>query len=278
VQPVGDEEGLGARWERADVLGDALEHDVVDRDDSPRRSRLERRQHRRGAVAGELLLDVDASTQEVDAGNEQTQGFSLAKAGAGGEQDQMQGAGQPLHRPTEGDQNEEADKPSEEPRPRWAASAASPNPDDNASDERCKGEQAHQVGFHRLSLGSAAPPLLCSVGATALTHFATVSQLRLVPPIVGLAAVIAAAMLLFWPLDEPGVAGTALTPHYREFGWYSYSPLPDHPSVADFRKAGIPVPQDTVHRRQLEAGASGGVGVVGMGFWWLSRRRQHLVL
>jgi len=81
---------------------------------------------------------------------------------------------------------------------------------------------------------------------------------------------------LFWPLDEPGVAGNALTPHYREFGWASYSPLPDHPSLDDFRHAGIPVPQDAVRRRQVEAGASVGVGVVGLGFWWVNRRRHRI--
>lgn len=108
-----------------------------------------------------------------------------------------------------------------------------------------------------------------------MADFAPVSQLRRIPPLVGLAGVIAGAMLLFWPLDKPGVSGTAITPHYREFGWDSYTSLPDHPSLDDFRHAGIPVPQDAVWRRQVEAGASVVAGVVALGFWRWSRPRHR---
>jgi hypothetical protein len=91
----------------------------------------------------------------------------------------------------------------------------------------------------------------------------------------GLAAVAAAPTLLFWPLNEPGVTGSAAAPHYRAFGWESYRPLPEHPSLDDFRRAGIPVPQDAVHRRKVEAGGTAAVGLAGLAFLPLSRRRSR---
>jgi len=84
----------------------------------------------------------------------------------------------------------------------------------------------------------------------------------------GCVAVFATTLLLVWPLSEPGVTGSALTPHYRDFGWMSYSSLPEHPSLGDLRKAGVAVPQDAVRRRRVEAGASAALAMAGFMSWW----------
>jgi hypothetical protein len=64
-----------------------------------------------------------------------------------------------------------------------------------------------------------------------------------------------------WPFDRPGLAGNAIRPRYRDFGWTSYEPLPEQPTREDLRRAGIPVPQDALTRRRVMAGA-----VVAAGF------------
>lgn len=87
-----------------------------------------------------------------------------------------------------------------------------------------------------------------------------VANARRVLGLVGLAAVVAAAALLFWPMNARGVTGTAARPHYRDFGWYSYSPLPPNPSSADFRRAGIVLPQDIVKKRRALALAIATIG------------------
>src|SRR3954447_9768176 len=92
----------------------------------------------------------------------------------------------------------------------------------------------------------------------------------------GAAAAVATALLLRWPLSEPGVTGSPLTPHYREFGWSSYTPLPEHPSLGDLRRAGIPVPQDAVLRRRVEASATAALALVGFTSWWAIGRRRHM--
>jgi hypothetical protein len=67
-----------------------------------------------------------------------------------------------------------------------------------------------------------------------------------------LALAAAAAALVLWPVHANGVSGTALWPHYADFGWTSYAPLPTHPTVADLRAAGVAFPQDLVrHRRHV---------------------------
>ena len=92
----------------------------------------------------------------------------------------------------------------------------------------------------------------------------------------GIAAVVAAVLLLLWPLNEPGVTGTPLAPHYRPFGWNSYVSLPEHPKLDELRRAGIPLPQDAVHRRHVESGAAAAIAVAGLASWWGTRRRQRL--
>jgi hypothetical protein len=92
----------------------------------------------------------------------------------------------------------------------------------------------------------------------------------------GLAAVAAAATVLVWPLDANGLSGNALRPQYSDFGWFAYGPLPDNPSTADLRRAGVAVPQDVVtHRRQVSAGV-GLVGLALMGGSLVRLRRRRL--
>ncbi len=68
---------------------------------------------------------------------------------------------------------------------------------------------------------------------------------------VGLAGVVAAGVIGLWPLRANGVTGSALRPHYSEyFSVYSLRPLPDRPTPADFRRAGVRLPIDAVHDRR----------------------------
>jgi hypothetical protein len=89
------------------------------------------------------------------------------------------------------------------------------------------------------------------------------------------AAVVATTLLLAWPLSEPGVTGSALTPQYREFGWSSYSPLAEHPTLGDLRKARVPVPKDAVMRRRVEAGATAALAIAGFTSWWAIGGRRR---
>jgi uncharacterized protein (TIGR03382 family) len=102
-----------------------------------------------------------------------------------------------------------------------------------------------------------------------------VLRLRRLSPVVGFGALAAAIGLAVWPLNAPGVTGSALAPHYREFGWYSYTPLPAQSTADDIRRAGIPVPHDAVQRRQAEAEAAASLAIAGLAFAWLSRRRPR---
>ena len=90
--------------------------------------------------------------------------------------------------------------------------------------------------------------------------------------VAGIAGVLSGLALLFWPLDEPGVTGSALRPHYRDFGWYSYTPMPAHPTAADFSRAGITLPQELVGRHRLVAAAVMAAGGAAVGVARLSRR------
>jgi hypothetical protein len=69
---------------------------------------------------------------------------------------------------------------------------------------------------------------------------------------VGFVAILSAAVMVVWPLHANGVSGSALVPHYKDFGFQSYVSLPRYASLADLRRAGLPLPQDAVaHRRDL---------------------------
>jgi len=93
--------------------------------------------------------------------------------------------------------------------------------------------------------------------------------------VTGFAAAALALALLLWPLNAPGVRGSALTPHYRDFGWYAYVPLPKHPTLADFRRAGIPLPMDKVHRRRTTALSAAVVSAVAFAAHVVLRRRRE---
>lgn len=81
------------------------------------------------------------------------------------------------------------------------------------------------------------------------------------PGLAGLAGGIA---LLLWPLNSPGAGGNAISLHYRDFGWFSYAPLPDNPSRADLRRAGVTFTDDDVAERRRGAAVLAGLGVVGL--------------
>jgi hypothetical protein len=74
-------------------------------------------------------------------------------------------------------------------------------------------------------------------------------------------AVAAAAAVLLWPLDASGVTGNAVRPDYRDFGWFAYAPIPDHPTTDDLRDAGVRVPQDVVDDRRRLATALAATGL-----------------
>jgi hypothetical protein len=78
----------------------------------------------------------------------------------------------------------------------------------------------------------------------------------------GLLTVLGGVVLALWPIHANGVDGTALTPRYKDFGWYAATPLPPHATFADLRSAGITPPQDVVTERRRDAGIIGAVGLV----------------
>jgi hypothetical protein len=102
-----------------------------------------------------------------------------------------------------------------------------------------------------------------------------VKHVRFLGVVTAPAAIVVTALLLLWPLSEPGVTGSPLNPRYREFGWTSYVPLPENPSLSDLRRAGIPVPQDAVHRRRTEAAAAATLALAAFASWWTVGRRPH---
>jgi hypothetical protein len=85
-------------------------------------------------------------------------------------------------------------------------------------------------------------------------------------------------LLAFEPMNGNGMRGSAVRPHYSAFGWYSYKPLPAHPTTTDLRNAGISVPQDLVSARRDRLGwiAAGGLVTTAVGLALVrvtSRRR-----
>ncbi|HTZ43435.1 MAG TPA: hypothetical protein VMB79_06195 [Jatrophihabitans sp.] len=94
----------------------------------------------------------------------------------------------------------------------------------------------------------------------------------------GLALFLAAVVVLLWPLRADGVTGSALRPHYAGFGWTTFVPLPPHPTEADLRAAGVPLPQDAVAHRRHVARALGLPGLAltaaGVILWAVRAPRQ----
>jgi len=79
-------------------------------------------------------------------------------------------------------------------------------------------------------------------------------------PIAGCLCLIAGVVVMLWPIHGEGVTGTAVKPHYSDFGAFSYQPLPATATVRDLRRAGVSVPHDLVRRRRRAAAA---VGILG---------------
>ena len=86
---------------------------------------------------------------------------------------------------------------------------------------------------------------------------------------IGVAGIVAAVVIGFWPLHANGVSGSALRPHYGGMfyvGFYASGPLPDDPTPADLRRAGVRLPVDVVHdRRQIMYDVLGGAVLVTVG-------------
>lgn len=89
--------------------------------------------------------------------------------------------------------------------------------------------------------------------------------------------VLAAVLVLVWPLRANGLSGSALNPHYREFGFTSYLPLPERPTHAQLRAAGLVLPQDVVerHRHWAELLAAVGAALLLTVLISLRRPRPH---
>jgi hypothetical protein len=95
---------------------------------------------------------------------------------------------------------------------------------------------------------------------------------------VGVTALAVALALALLPLHGDGLGGNAIAPRYSKYvGFYSYAPLPSHPTKADFRSAGITLPRDRVadRRRDAETLAAVGILVVGIGVTLVRRTRQR---
>ena len=97
---------------------------------------------------------------------------------------------------------------------------------------------------------------------------------------VGGAAIVAAVVLALLPMHHEGVSGNALRPTYKDFGWFSYSPLPEHATISELRAAGVQVPAYVVGSRRAVTdrrwlvGVLAGVGVVLIAGGLLVRRRN----
>jgi hypothetical protein len=94
------------------------------------------------------------------------------------------------------------------------------------------------------------------------TETSLVTRMRHWLTAAGLLTVLAGVVLALWPIHANGVDGTALTPHYKDFGWYAATPLPSHPTFADLRSVGITPPPDVVNERRRDACIIGAVGLV----------------
>jgi hypothetical protein len=93
--------------------------------------------------------------------------------------------------------------------------------------------------------------------------------------VVGGLVLLAALVPALLPLHASGVSGNALSPVYSDFGWSTYQPMPEHPTLDDFRRAGIEVPQDVVSDRRRLAGALAAVGAVLVLAGWSRRRLRR---
>jgi hypothetical protein len=85
-----------------------------------------------------------------------------------------------------------------------------------------------------------------------------------------------AGAILLAPLRGPGVEGTALYPHYKDFGFFAVGPLPDHPTRSQLRQHGVMVEEPSVTARRTLAASLGAASVVALAAGELARRRRVL--
>ena len=77
-----------------------------------------------------------------------------------------------------------------------------------------------------------------------------------------MAIVGAGLVVAFRPLHANGLRGSAVRPHYTDFGWFSYTPMPAQVTVADLRRAGVRTPYDVVDERRRLAGGVVAAGLI----------------
>ena len=86
---------------------------------------------------------------------------------------------------------------------------------------------------------------------------------------IGVTGIVAGIVIGFWPLHANGVSGSAVRPHYAGtfyFGFYASASMPDNPTTADLRRAGVRFPVDVVRdRRQVMYDVLGGAVLVAVG-------------
>lgn len=92
----------------------------------------------------------------------------------------------------------------------------------------------------------------------------------------GTAALFAAVILALVPIGAEGVAGNAIRPRYTNFGWFAYAPMPEHPTAADLREAGLRPPQDAVTDRRLTVAVIAGAGIASLAAGLIIGRKRRL--
>lgn len=95
-----------------------------------------------------------------------------------------------------------------------------------------------------------------------------------------LLSLLASVAVLLWPLSGLGVSGNALAPKFSRqfvFGVSTYSPLPDRPTAADLRNAGVVLPKDRVADRRRGAAAVLAAGlIIASGGLFVQARRGNV--
>ncbi len=93
---------------------------------------------------------------------------------------------------------------------------------------------------------------------------ANVRRLSVAAVVTYIAVFGAGAAVLLAPLDANGVSGCALIPSYHDFAVTTFRPLSRQVTLAELRRAGVPIPTDAVaHRRDLAAWFLVGADAVG---------------
>lgn len=91
----------------------------------------------------------------------------------------------------------------------------------------------------------------------------------------GIASLAVGLAVLLWPMHESGVTGSALRPHYGDYGWFSYeNTLSTSPYQSRLVISADPTPQDRVNDRRHAAEGFGVLGVLLIGAGVVSGRRR----